>query len=341
MSWAVALSSGMVLVAAGVLGALVWVVTPGSQEPSPAGATAAEVSQTLYVDAHQVRVDPVQVSLPEPHIPTGGVVAAQMCVPGQDMVSGQVAARISGQTVVALATSEPLWRDLAPGARGSDVAALQGELARLGYLAADADGIFGPATARAVKALKSATGQDARDGSLAVSSVMWLAQPTQPLATCEIAVGDTVDVGARYATVPGGLSALRVALPLSVSAGPHVLTLGEQHASIDDEGMVTDPDFLAAVQASDDYGYWVASGASATTPLMMAVQLAQPIEGVLVPPSALFGVAGSRGCILVGGVAEPVTVIASELGRSIVTFDSGATPSHVDIDPARTVTTCG
>lgn len=54
---------------------------------------------------------------------------------------------------------------LAPGARGSHVAALQDRLRALGYYYGVADGIYGAATVRAVQAARSALGLPASEGA--------------------------------------------------------------------------------------------------------------------------------------------------------------------------------
>lgn len=54
---------------------------------------------------------------------------------------------------------------LAPGARGSHVAALQDRLRALGYYYGSADGIYGAATVRAVQAARSALGLPASEGA--------------------------------------------------------------------------------------------------------------------------------------------------------------------------------
>ncbi|MBR4069446.1 MAG: L,D-transpeptidase family protein [Clostridia bacterium] len=54
---------------------------------------------------------------------------------------------------------------LAPGARGSHVAALQQRLRALGYYYGNADGIYGAGTAQAVRAARRALGLPASDGA--------------------------------------------------------------------------------------------------------------------------------------------------------------------------------
>ena len=54
---------------------------------------------------------------------------------------------------------------LAPGARGSHVAALQDRLRALGYYVGSSDGIYGAGTAQAVRAARSALGLPASDGA--------------------------------------------------------------------------------------------------------------------------------------------------------------------------------
>jgi peptidoglycan hydrolase-like protein with peptidoglycan-binding domain len=82
----------------------------------------------------------------------GPVITKVHLSPGAQLVEGQVVVEVSARPVFALQGSLPAYRDLKEGDEGEDVTQLQAALVRLGYMA-NADGHFGPATARAVRRL--------------------------------------------------------------------------------------------------------------------------------------------------------------------------------------------
>ncbi|MGN9810656.1 peptidoglycan-binding domain-containing protein [Micromonospora sp. BQ11] len=74
---------------------------------------------------------------------------------------GEVIAEVSGRPIFALAGKIPMYRDLRPGAGGSDVAQLQAALKKLGYDVRDRTGYFGSNTRRAVERLYLSMGYSA------------------------------------------------------------------------------------------------------------------------------------------------------------------------------------
>ncbi|MGW1775075.1 peptidoglycan-binding protein [Streptomyces sp. NPDC002104] len=80
---------------------------------------------------------------------------------GDQVQAGRLLVEISGRPVIALQGTVPLYRDLKPGAQGSDVAQLQDALQRLGHSTSpDNRGRFGEATKSAVTALYEALGYE-------------------------------------------------------------------------------------------------------------------------------------------------------------------------------------
>ncbi|GEM_PF-3564845 len=125
----------------------------------------------------------------------GGVVTS---LPGGDrrqLRSGDTLAVVSGVPVIVLATSEPMYRDIGPGVRGSDVADLSRALVALGYLPGDdvSDRVT-QRVRRAIVALNADRGL--RSSVLRRDSVVWL--PSDPFGVGEV----TLIVGSE-APAPG------------------------------------------------------------------------------------------------------------------------------------------
>lgn len=74
------------------------------------------------------------------------------------------------------------WEPLARGAKGEEVEALQELLIDLGFLDGDADGSFGPATERALKAFQAAAGLE-ETGIADAETMEALLDPDAPVPT--------------------------------------------------------------------------------------------------------------------------------------------------------------
>lgn len=77
---------------------------------------------------------------------------------GQEVRSGDPLIEVSGRPLLALEIPFPLYRTITPGAEGADVLAVQQALTALGrYPSSAVDGVYGPATSRAIDALYAAS----------------------------------------------------------------------------------------------------------------------------------------------------------------------------------------
>lgn len=311
------------LVAAGVVaGALLVEQEPPSSAAGPTGPRYAPVSQETYDGSRRVTATPVLGDAESLEVAAFGRVRASTCARGAELVSGTSPLLLDDRPVVALATTQPLWRDLFPGSRGDDVLALQAELARLGH-AIDADGVYGPGTRDAVRALMSELGVDRPTGSVSASHVLWLPEPEVIVAECALTVGDTF-TGGPVATVGGGLAALE--LNWTDAFDGWQVRFNGVAASVDDERLVTDRALLDEVLASP---LWQAVGGEDGGVLELEAALAEPVRVAVVPPAALFGITGDRACVLGDdGDVRAVHIVTSALGQSLVEVD-GAVPSQV------------
>lgn len=95
---------------------------------------------------------------PAPPTDVAAVVTRLPIVVGQTVDAGAVLIEVSDRPVIYLTGNIPLLRDLRMGDRGEDVARLQEALAA--WNAPYPDGVFGPGTARALRALYEAAGYD-------------------------------------------------------------------------------------------------------------------------------------------------------------------------------------
>ncbi|RAJ64761.1 putative peptidoglycan binding protein [Streptomyces sp. KhCrAH-43] len=91
------------------------------------------------------------------------VITKQPVAAGQSVRAGQLLLEVSGRPVFALQGKMPAYRDLKPGAEGTDVAQLQSALGQLGYrVNGDHEGHFGPGTKTALAAFYKSLGYDTR-----------------------------------------------------------------------------------------------------------------------------------------------------------------------------------
>lgn len=330
-----------VLLAGGVTAGMA--LAPESEPQSVRSATppaAVPVSRQVFDDARRVKVTPVVAEEGSLQVTDTGKVTRSQCAPGAVIESGSSPVTVDDRPVLALATSIPLWRDLAPTAKGDDVEALQVELARLGYRVST-DGTYGKATKAAVTALFKAAGVVKPTGDLPAASVLWLPAASVTVKACEVPVGSATSAEA-FATTAGTLVSLGLADTLTtVTPGDRVLRLGEASAPVGEGGVVTDPAFLEAVRGSAEFAGWQRTEGS--EPLTLEYVLAVPLDVSVVPPGALFALSGSAGCVSADGTPHPVTVVASSLGQTLVTFDgldAASAPTEVELTSQEAGQTC-
>lgn len=247
--------------------------------------------------------------------PTTGVVRMSSCEPGAPLISGQGVFTVDDRLVLALHTSSPLWRDLAEGMRGDDVTALQEELNRLGHQVR-VDGVFRASTGVAVRNLWRAAGGPRSQRTLPVTQVMWLAGPQVTLTECNLAMGERVEAGQDAVVAGGALESLTVQT-VGLPADELLVTMVglEQVTLLPEDGRITDREFLDAVTGSHAFEQARRDG---LTEMAVTLRLATPMRVMAVPPSALFDLSGSLGCIVADGEPTPIEVVASELGQSLV-----------------------
>lgn len=133
-------------------------------EPPPASNITVEVvmeelSADVITRGDVVYDEPVQVSLsgsfasqPE------RLIVTQAVENGDVLKEGDVVVEVVGRPVLLLVGEIPMYRDLRPGATGDDVLQLEQAMARLGFLAEEADETWTDATGSAVAAWYESVG---------------------------------------------------------------------------------------------------------------------------------------------------------------------------------------
>ncbi|MDR2453168.1 MAG: hypothetical protein LBD51_01145 [Bifidobacteriaceae bacterium] len=260
-----------------------------------------------------------------------GTVTSSRCAPGAPAASGESLTEVDGLPLVNLATAKPLWRDLAPGDKGDDAAALNAELARLGLEAPSSD-VVTRATTQAFGGLLKSLGAAAGsfdEGVIERGLVVWLASPEVQVGECKAATGASVEAGEELWASPRQVDSAQIAnAPANLLQGDRVVEVEGVVAPLDQDGAVTDPAALAelagsglldALEAKADGLYEVGA----------TLSLSQPINVAVVPPSAVHGLDGARGCVDSGGRQIEVEVVGSQLGQTFVVVGGGESVTRV------------
>jgi hypothetical protein len=312
----------VVLLAAGVLiGALFLPrVSLPTVAPSVAPARVVQVTSQLYDGARQVSATPIIDQAATLRAGLAGVVTASGCTAGANLSSGGSGWMVDGQPLLSLATTEPLWRDLTPGLKGSDVTALQNELTRLGH-PVNSSGVYDWATRQATSDLLKTVGATPHsDGTLPLAWIVWLPSSEIEIASCQLATGDPVMAGDVVAKATGALRGLRVANPPGEG---WLARYGDASSPLDAGGLASDPTFLAAVEAGPDYA---ALPQDQPGTIAVTVALAQARAVLVVPPSAVLVSGQGKGCVISQDETKiPVDIVASSLGQTMVALTADVT----------------
>ncbi|MEU9084350.1 peptidoglycan-binding domain-containing protein [Streptomyces sp. NPDC048357] len=153
--------------------------------PPAQGALAAEVerrvlARTLVMRGSVVADQSIEVSPQGIRSGDGAGSGAAMVTKlppkaGDPVTAGQLIAEVSGRPVFTLHGTQPMYRDLKPGAAGDDVAQVQQALRELGHgTGSDPKGVFGAGTKAALAARYRAIGYEplpaVADGGAALKS---------------------------------------------------------------------------------------------------------------------------------------------------------------------------
>jgi peptidoglycan hydrolase-like protein with peptidoglycan-binding domain len=211
-----------------------------------------------------------------------------------------------------------------------DVAVLQQALRDSGH-SVEVDGVFGRATASAVKAMFASLGVQ-NDGSLARSSRLWLPAGEVLIETCPVGRGSIGEPGLVVATTPQVVTRALVSVAQDEFVpGPRALQIGGLSIDLDSDLQVAstqDLGQLATILAERQ----LESADTIADTIDATVTLRKSIKVYPVPPTSL--VFGDRGvCVVSNGDLIEVEILGSTLGQSLVQF-SNRVPSRIELRPA-------
>lgn len=250
---------------------------------------------------------------------------------------GDVVYAVAGQPVRAAEAGEPFFRDLTLGARGDDVAALQGLLVDAGLLSGESDGRFGQRTALAVRAWQKRTGVPVT-GSVALGELV--AVPSLParvvvddeLSVGRLAVPGTGEISSASATVevtlvlaPAQASAIPVDAAITVRHGETSwpARIGEVTTNEEGNSVLHLVSGTGGPVCGDDCGA-VPTG---STRMTASVQLVPQVSGPSVPLAAVrTDPTGQAFLTAPDGTAVPVEVRGSGNGIAVVDGVGVGTP---------------
>ncbi len=296
------------------------------RDPEPVGVVAPAWRE--FEDARTVQVQLTRGGQAALTAPGDGRLTVWECASGADLRSGDSAMALDGRAVLSLATTTPLWRDLSVGDTGADVEALQQALVDLGQDVA-VDGRMGTSTMAAfVRVVRAIEPGAPRPAAVEVRGLLWLPGPTVRVSECDASVGEQVSAGQRVAATDGQLIAAQVADQVQApAAGSRVLVVAGVRLALDDEWRVSGA-ALGDLAATEAYRRHIADPEA--VPLTGTAALETPLRVASIPPGALFGLEGERGCVASSdGKALGVQVIASELGQALVTFEGFESPALI------------
>lgn len=260
--------------------------------------------------------------------PASGLITATSCTPGGTIESGDEVAEIDGEPVIALTTKRPLWRDLNLGDKGKDITGLHKALKKGDYGNVSGNKVTQETLKAAAKALNKSKLQ-----SIPHDRIMWLPAHKVNTRTCEINVGEITAEGEPFAQLDPQPERATVSNWSPESDGEYQLTIDDTTVTMPSEGVITDSDDLQELADTDAFKM----EAGEETPMVMArTELDEPVTVWTIPPSSVQD-NGENTCVENDGDATPVTVIASELGQTLVQTQDDEPLGDITLKPATTL----
>lgn len=225
----------------------------------------------------------------------------------RDFADGRRSLDIDREKIIALATDTPLWRPLERDMRGADVAALQKELARLGYDVRESGAMDWSTRFAAADLLGMDDGDGGVPDSIPHDRFLWIPSETVTVETVDAAVGQSADVTTPLFTLAAAQTEVRIQIPADALEGEREIAFGDTIIPVGDSGQIDDPEAIAVILASPQYAAAKETAKeSDAVSFQMEWSLRESTLVTVVPPGALFGLSGSTGCIAHEGVVVPV-----------------------------------
>jgi hypothetical protein len=260
-----------------------------------------------------------------------GLVTASSCSPGVTIKSGSTMVSIDGQPILALATSQPLWREFPVGSTGRDVDVLFSALRELGIE------IKGQTVTRSVlrsyEGLLKSIGVSTAITSIEPSDLMWLPASEVTVSSCDLHIGGEISGRTTVATLPPTVSSITLKeVPGDLTPGDRMLIIDGIEIPTDDQGNVIAPEALNLI--SQTQSFVRATTTESEVIITASWSLVEPVESWTIPPSAI--VVGKTGtCIVVDGKPTAITIVGSQLGQTfVVPQDSSLRPNMVSLSPS-------
>ncbi|MCL2090578.1 MAG: hypothetical protein FWH11_05055 [Micrococcales bacterium] len=296
------------------------------------------VTERAYDDARTVHVTVTSEPARDLTSPTSGRVSSITCAPGDEVASGSSVLAVDGAGLLALATAVPPWRDLRVGDKGEDVAALNAELARLGFGAPVSDTVTQGTVRAYQKAAKAAGAALPTASKITASAILWLPMAQVQIGQCPAQLGDTVAVGEPLLTLVPGHGARVTALPTDAFPGERVLVVDGTLVPVGGDGEVSDPQALVVILTSNLYAE-ANPDEDGTRQLSVSWALADPATVLVVPPGSVVGAGTQHTCVVdVDETVHLVRVVGSALGQTFVVPDrvDDGLPAQVQAGPPST-----
>lgn len=261
-----------------------------------------------------------------------GVLTQLVAGTGRVVAAGEVLYSVDLQPVVVASGAVPAFRDLEPGSRGRDVAQLQAMLRATGVRSSQPDGVFGPGTAREVRAWQVSIGA-ASSGSVPLGSLVFVSRLPGVISwASDVSVGATLAPGAAVAHVLPDEPRFSMALPSNqlalVTTGMAVeIRRGDRfwHAQIASIGATAEDGSARAVLLPRAGGPSICAEQCSTIPsggdnaLVGKVIVVPERRGPVIPSAALVvDDGGSSAVTTADGRSVPVDVVAGSGGRVVV-----------------------
>jgi hypothetical protein len=338
VSWPTAILLALVCaaVSAVLVVLLTWSPTPGPLAQSQSRQGTVSIAKQPYDDARDVDLSVTRGAAGQLLATASGTLTSSTCQPGLQISSGEAFATVGERPVVPLATRTPAYRDIEPATTGRDVDTLRAELARLQVVpsAEPASAPAGKELISKARALAGLESPDSADLSLPRTAFAWLPATTATIESCDVPVGADVSTGVALVTLAPPITQVRVAtVPSDAIRGNRVLAVGNAEVTLTN-GTTATGRALARLLKADAWQIYQQSNGE--VPIVGQWRLETPLEVASIPPSSLV-TTGRRACVSVSGKPQPVTIAASSLGRTLVTFDS-LWPGAIDAAPSPELT---
>jgi len=246
--------------------------------------------------------------------------------------SGDTFLSVNGQPLLALATDQPLWRELSIDSSGSDVSTLTAALRNLG-MDVKGDRVTREILDAFMSLMKAIGASPESKWSIDPAYLIWLPSTEVTVVTCECQAGVELSTNTLVATLPPLIVSAGIdGLDRSLSTGDRVLEVDGFPIEIDEDGRVSSPTSLSQIASTPSFVRASLDGSDFT--LTGKWSLIEPVEVWVIPPSAITVNDQGKACVIADGVPTHISIIGSQLGRSFVTpTDESTHPLEVSVFP--------